>query len=228
MSNEWLTDNIITVAQKLMLQHYPHMSGLQPPVLQETLSFQVHREEFVQILNIHNYHWCVVTNIGCKDGVVNVYDSLYASVSNVTARVIASLLFCSAPRLTIRMMDVEEQKNGADCGVLSIAYAYDICSGMDPRKVIYDHMSIRNHLAKCLEECKFSRFPVLRERKSNDVKNVQEIDLHCTCRLPEEKGVDMAECESCGVWFHRHCEDIPAEVFARSNVHWICKACTQS
>ena len=187
----------------------------------------MHREEFVQILNVGDCHSCVVTNVGCKDGAtVNVYNSLYPSVSEVTARVIASLLFCSAPKLTIRMMDMETQRNGADCGILSIAYAYNICSGKDPCKVAYDHLSIRSHLAKCLEAGKFSRFPVLRERESKDVKHVQEIQLYCTCHLPEEEDVDMAECESCGMWFHRHCVDIPKKVFTTPDIQWVCKECT--
>ena len=131
---------------------------------------------------------------------------------------IASLLFCSAPKLTIRMMDVETQQNGPDCGILSIAYAYDICSGKDPCKVVYDHLSIRSHLAKCLEAGKFSCFPVLRERESKDVKHIQEIQLYCTCRLPEEEDVDKAKCVSCGMWFHRHCVDIPKKVFARRDI----------
>ena len=33
-SNEgWLTDNIIAAAQSLLLQEYPHISGLQSPIL---------------------------------------------------------------------------------------------------------------------------------------------------------------------------------------------------
>ena len=30
------------------------------------------------------------------------------------------------------MMDVEKQSNGSDCGVLAIAYAFDLCSGLNP------------------------------------------------------------------------------------------------
>ena len=34
-SPKWLTDNIITAAQMLILQHFPSMSGLQPPCVQQ-------------------------------------------------------------------------------------------------------------------------------------------------------------------------------------------------
>ena len=43
------------------------------------------RRDCSQVINIHNMHWCVTTNAGCKDGVIKVYDSMYDSLSsNVT------------------------------------------------------------------------------------------------------------------------------------------------
>ena len=62
----WLTDKITTTAQMLMLQHFPNMAGLQPPPLQK---FEVHSGEFVQIINVRNNHWCVVSTVGCEKGV---------------------------------------------------------------------------------------------------------------------------------------------------------------
>ena len=58
----------------------------------------------------------------------------------------------------------------------------------------------------CLENC---QFPLLGERKSAPIKSTKTVELHCTCRMPEEKGDEMAECDSCHVWYHRHCMDIP-------------------
>ena len=80
----WLSDRVIEAAQLLILQQFPHVSGLQNPILQQTLTFQVHRGEFVQIINVRNNHWCTVSNIGCGEGEVKVYDSMYPSVSTGT------------------------------------------------------------------------------------------------------------------------------------------------
>ena len=150
----WLTDSVITAAQALLLQHFPTMSGLQPPTLQQVNAFQVHSGEFVQIVNVRNNHWCVVSSVGCEEGVVNVYNSLYSSVSEDTVSLIASIVHSSASSLVVRMMNVEKQKNGSDCGVLSIAYAFDICAGFDPCRVKYNHKNIRGHLELCLENCR--------------------------------------------------------------------------
>ena len=113
------------------------------------------------------------------------------------------------------MMDVEKQSNGSDCGVLAIAYAFDLCSGLN---LCTAKSKIRSHLATCLETCQVTRFPALGERKSA-VRKPKIVKLHCSCRMPEEKG------DVCHVWYHRHCMDIPSEVFGECEVHWECKRC---
>ena len=187
------------------------MAGLQ---LQKVCAFQVHSGEFVQIIHVRNNHWCVVSTVGCETGAVHVYDSLY---KQETVRLIASLVNSPCSELKVTMMDVEKH----DCGVLAIAYAFDLCSGLNPCTVRFDHSKIRSHLATCLENCQVSRFPVLGERKSA-VRKPKTVELHCSCRMPEEKGDEMAQCDVCHVWYHCHCMDIPSE---ESEVHWECKRC---
>ena len=223
----WLTDNIVDAAQTVLLQFYPGMAGLQPPVLQKTFAFQVHSGEFVQIVHIRNNHWCVVSSLGCESGMIRVYDSLYKTPSKDLVHLIANMVHIPLSELKIVLMDVEKQSNGSDCGVLAIAYAFDICSGLDPCAVRFDHSKIRQHLATCLENCQLSRFPIAGERKSVSRKP-KVVELHCSCRMPEEEGDQMAMCDSCNVWYHRHCMDIPSEVFGESEVHWECKRCTRS
>ena len=47
----WLQDNVITCAQNLLAQQYPHVGGLQPPVLTKRNQFAVQGSQFVQILS---------------------------------------------------------------------------------------------------------------------------------------------------------------------------------
>ena len=162
------------------------MAGLQPPVLQKVLQFHVHSGEFVQIVHVRNNHWCVVSTVGCESGVIHVYDSLYRSVSRETLSLIASMVYSPSSELKITMMDVEKQSNGSDCGALGIAYAFDICNGLNPCNVRFDQNKIRQHLATCLEKCQISRFPVLGGRSSVS-KKPRMLELHCSCRMPEKK-----------------------------------------
>ena len=228
-SGEWLSDAIVSAAQSLMQQQFPAMSGLQHCALQETLSFDVHRSPFVQIVNVENVHWVTVSNVGCEKGTVNVYDSSFSSVYESTINVIASMVFHPGPELKVRLMNVAKQATSGDCGVLAIAYAYAICSGLDPCLVNYDQKSIRRHLMQCLEVCCFSAFPASGSRKCKSlVKKTQVYPLHCTCRMPELAKVkydDYVECENCKSWYHQSCLNIPDEVFGSKEIHWVCDSC---
>ena len=53
------------------------MRGLQNTLLGCTLSFNVIKNEFVQVLHSGGNHWLTVSTIGCKPSVVKVYDSLF-------------------------------------------------------------------------------------------------------------------------------------------------------
>ena len=213
-SDGWLSDTVIRAGQGqlLILQEFPNIAGLQDPAVHRSLSFQILRGNLCRSSLLE-----AVTGVlfGCDDGVVNVYDSMYSSASSGTVKLIASLVFSPAKQLVVRMMDVGRQSNGSDCGVLALAFAYDICSGNDPCKIKYDHGSMRQHLAECLEKCRLSRFPVVGERRTVGVRHTQSVDLHCSCRLPEEIGDKMAECDVCKTWYHKHCMDVPSYVFEK-------------
>ena len=71
-------------------------------------------------------------------------------------QVIASLMFSPALELEVRIMDVGQQSNSSDCGVLAIAFAFDICCGKDPCSVRFDHKSIRHHLLGGMQVYPFS------------------------------------------------------------------------
>ena len=88
----------------------------------------------------------VVSTMECKSRVVHAYDSLYKTVLKDLVHLIATIVYSKLPEINIVMMDVEKQTNGSDCGVLSIAYAFDICSGFNPCVVMFDHSRIRQHL----------------------------------------------------------------------------------
>ena len=87
-------------------------------------------------------------------------------LSNNLAHLVAGMVYSPLSELKIVMMDVEKQSNGLYCGVLAVAYAFDICSRLNPCVVRFDHSKIRQHLATCLENCQTSRFPIVGKRNS--------------------------------------------------------------
>ena len=95
-SGRWLNDSHISAAQSLLKKQYPHIDGLQNPPLGSRLMFSVMPSEGIQIIN-HQKHWT------CKPGHVDVYDSLFSSLSSSAVRQICNLLHTKEPTLTVRM-----------------------------------------------------------------------------------------------------------------------------
>ena len=60
----WLTDDIIAATSLILKRMYPEMGGLQSPILGESLSFDVCKGEFVQVLNVGRNHWITVYSRG--------------------------------------------------------------------------------------------------------------------------------------------------------------------
>ena len=92
-SREWLNDRLIHAAQQLLLNNFPHISGLQSPIIQCTRTFEIHREkEFIQCLNQGGNHWIMVSSIACSRNTVRIHDSLNLQLSPTIVEVIAEFL----------------------------------------------------------------------------------------------------------------------------------------
>ena len=91
----------------------------------DTLSFSAFDSEFIQILNCNNQHWVCVSTIGCKDGAINVYDSmLTGDVPIMTKEDIASMMTTRCACIYLIFPNVQQQKSGWDCGLYAIAFVY--------------------------------------------------------------------------------------------------------
>ena len=226
----WLNDKIITASRELLKQHFPDVDGLEPPTLEQINGFQAHTGTFAQVLNMKSNHWILVSNLGCENNTVHVYNTMHSSLPMSTVDTIARLAFCSSDVLTIKMVDVSPQKNSSDCGVLCVAIAFDILSARAPCVANYDHKLLREHLSNCLNNCFLTPFPVIGHRSLTDIhyKFTLNVELYCVCRMPEHPGEeDMAERENCHKWFHQHCASIPEGVFDEDiQEPWECPECS--
>jgi len=71
---KWVNDRLINAAQQMLRKQYG-VPGLEDVSKGETLSMDVHKGEFIQILNVGKVHWVTVSTIDCNPGVIKVYDS---------------------------------------------------------------------------------------------------------------------------------------------------------
>ena len=156
--NGWLDCSVIQEAHILLKQVNPMIKGFQRTTLGSARNFDVVTSEFVQILHTGNHHWVCASSVGCLPGTVNLYDSLFHDI--IANEVEEQLKDLMANNLTgINIVPVQQQGNGSDCGVFSIAFATCIVYGRDPGIVTFDVPQMRSHLSQCLKTGLLSPFP---------------------------------------------------------------------
>ena len=131
------------------------------------------------------------------------------------------------PQLTVRIIAVQQQQNGTDCGVFALAYVTSLLHGQDPESVTYDTSKLRSHLLHCLHQGHMSPFPLTATKHDRCKTKDVAIILYCSCRMPWQKADDsdpamqMVQCDNCLEWFHHCCENIPDNIFV-TNSFWEC------
>ena len=176
---------------------FPSCEGLEYTTLGPQLQFTVHGGEFVQILHTRTVHWITISNVGCRQGTINYFDSLYRKVSSQSLKQIACIMFVNN-EITIDVIPVQMQQNGTDCGLFAIAFATSILHGEHPAIVKYDQM--RSHFVKCIKAGRIENFPKREGAVRRGRQEVLKIPISCSCRLPitpDEKSDNTIDCCPC-------------------------------
>ena len=71
-------------------------------------------------------------------------------------------------------MAVQQQKDGFNCGLFSIAFAYHVAAGDNVKRLNFDQ---ENHLVSCLSDQKFTPFPQ-HESAKKIIKCSHSLELH--------------------------------------------------
>ena len=109
-SGKCLTDQHMNFAQRLLRKQFPKMNGLHSTLLQH----QTHSQETVnalQIFHIKRNHW-IVASTKPKGKLVRVYDSVFSSVDQETARIIQTNFRCAMH--SIRLVKCQKQVGAED------------------------------------------------------------------------------------------------------------------
>ena len=157
--NGWLDDTVIHQAQVFLRQQNPNVDGFQRLTLGPWRNFNVVTSDFIQILHTGNSHWVCVSSIGCPEGQINLYDSLYNIIATEVEEQMKSLLGGKESKIIVA--PVQQQGNGSDCGVFAIAFATCLVHLVGPVTVDFDIPKTRPHLISCFKSRFLHLFPVL-------------------------------------------------------------------
>ena len=102
-------------------------------------------------------HWIVAAMMLANDRVF-VYDSVYCTIDQTTKSILSNLFPAST---STKLVQMNRQKGGLDCGVLAIAISTALAFLQNPALLVFDQPAMWPHLVRCLENGQFSPFPTV-------------------------------------------------------------------
>ena len=142
----WLDGAIIHSAQVLLQKINPMIEGFQRPPLGPVRNFSVVSGEFVQLLHTGQDHWVCISSVGCPQGTVKLFDSLYHDI--ISQEVEDRVKDLSADSLQkLEYAPCQQQTNGSDCWVFAIAFQQGLVLGSTPQDMTFDFAKMRPHFS---------------------------------------------------------------------------------
>ena len=154
---------------------------------------------------------------------VRVYDYMMCKPGQSFRALLADYVQCPGNELNIKIMNVQHQGNGYDCGVFAKAFATTLLNGESPTQLMY-HQTLSKHFLNCIESGCITPFPSSATYRQPEVVDVVQEQLYCKCR-GIDNGKLIMECEECRQWFHGKCVGISTPKLASK---WRCNTCQPS
>ncbi|KAM4053931.1 uncharacterized protein ACNLHF_006458 [Anomaloglossus baeobatrachus] len=154
-----LDDDIISMAQELLQNQFEGFDGLHPPAVLLVPGCSVLKNAVQIHYDEERVHWLTTC---FKDGKILVADSINTRRLSPSIRQQIINMYnevVKEPLKHLSFLNVDQQKNGYDCGVFATAFAYEfLVNGGDPTAQ-FQHQKIRAHLLSCLQNGRMSEFP---------------------------------------------------------------------
>ena len=84
---------------------------------------------FAQVLHDGRMHWAAIRTYGCDLGKIYLMDSLLnGRIAEHKKKQICSILNCAVVKIKNNVLPVQQQSNGVDCGIYTLAFCFDILS----------------------------------------------------------------------------------------------------
>ena len=131
------------------------------------------------------------------------------------------MLFSSAERLFVDVMNIQQQKGGSDCGLFAIANATALC-----HCIVWKQSEMRKNLHYCITQGQLDLFPrdIIVHAKEGRTKLQHNIPLYCHCRQPDTNKA-MIQCGTCKKWYHPECEN-KVNIPVNNITEMVCSRCS--
>ena len=169
-------------------------------------------------------HWVATAYI---DGEVRLYDSSFngrisQSIEYQICRVYADV--AKEANILVTVVPVQQQIGTSICGVMAITNGYHAVCGDNLAALIFNQDELRNHLVTCIENERFTAFPLSQQPPESEVErsvSFVNIEVSCSCGKPDS-WQDMVACDGCNKWFHIDCSGLNSI----PDGDWFCPVCS--
>ena len=106
--------------------------------------------------------------------------------------------------MVVNVPRLQQQDNSSNCGLFAIANAVEICFNQYPweKRVLFKRDKMREHLVKCFEDEKFTRFPSNKDSFNKLI--TRYISTTCPCRMSDSMD-QLVSCRLCKLLWHKIC-----------------------
>ena len=126
--DEKLTDIEINHGQKMLKQQLPRLKGLRSTLQQDKPSSEP-TIDWIQIVHCQSCnHWITATTIGCNDGMVKIYDSVFRNIDDPTKQILYKYFPKNAKIKVVGK--AQKQVGEKDCGIFSLAFSTSLALGV--------------------------------------------------------------------------------------------------
>ena len=179
----WFFDTEIHAGQILLTEKFPFVDGLCDPAVKGELVVPA-VGEFVQVINAGS-HWVCLSTISLIPGSVKIYDSLFIRTNPIDIDHSCHLLMHTGNLVTFVNEKVQKQTNTNDCGLFALAFATDLCHGIDPVSQCYNPQHMRDHYVHCLDSQEMVPFPKTSRRVPFHITNRKTtVAIYCVAECP--------------------------------------------
>ena len=135
----------MNIVQKMLKKQFTEATGLQDPLRELGLNFQVYRSiPFVQVFQDSRMHQDAISAYGCNQGEIYLMDSLFNSrILEHTKEQVCSILNWAAGKIKINLLPVQQQSSGVDCRIYALAFCFYILSKEQINKCFFQSRKIK-------------------------------------------------------------------------------------
>ncbi|KAJ1520346.1 hypothetical protein ONE63_004544 [Megalurothrips usitatus] len=229
-----IDDDEMVIVLTIQQNQFGDAGGFQTPAA-GLLNYDVakrHEDTVHIIFDKEREHWATVVvpqllREGGGPSTVFIFDSmLRAHTSNLTTSLsfkITQMCNEKGPTIHVVFPPCHQQTDKDSCGYFAIANAETFLITRKIRCIYYKTSEMRDHLSKCKLRQKF--FPFLKDstlyRSPSEMSMKEDIQVLCSCRMPQEYDSKMVKCEMCFEWYHLKCVGLTS-----SPGGWVCDSCT--